>query len=164
MVRPHRLGHVVIKVRDVAVSEKFYTEVVGLHVKNRIPQWGLVFFSANPDEHHELAILGIGKGAPAPSFGQVGLLHIAFRVKDDVELKKAYEQLKAKNVKINATVNHGVAKGVYFHDPDGNELEIYCDGDPDEYSSWPNTYAGTEKLPFAKTERGLADVAPIFGR
>jgi catechol 2,3-dioxygenase len=47
-------------------------------------------------------------------------------------------------------VNHGVTKSVYFHDPDGNQLEVYCDGLPDEVAKFPDPYAGMEKLDLAK--------------
>jgi hypothetical protein len=54
------------------------------------------------------------------------------------ELRAAHEELKSRGIPINATTDHGVAKGVYFPDPDGNELEFYVDGDPEIYKNWPN--------------------------
>ena len=35
MIRPERIGHVVIKVRDLEHSAKFYSEVMGLRFKIR---------------------------------------------------------------------------------------------------------------------------------
>jgi catechol 2,3-dioxygenase len=43
-----------------------------------------------------------------------------------------------------------VTKSVYFRDPDGNQLEVYCDGLPDEVAKFPDPYAGMGKLDFAK--------------
>ncbi|MCH7787792.1 MAG: VOC family protein, partial [Chloroflexi bacterium] len=37
MVKPKQLGHLVIRVRDLDESEKFYEDVLGLHVTNRRP-------------------------------------------------------------------------------------------------------------------------------
>ena len=59
---------------------------------------------------------------------------------------------------ISFTVNHGVTKSVYFRDPDGYELEVYCDNPPEEYVHVPDAYLGMDKLDFAQTEPGLADV------
>ena len=28
---------------------------------------------------------------------------------------------------IHRIVDHGVGKGIYFHDPDGNRLEFFCE-------------------------------------
>ncbi len=162
MIRPDRLGHLVIKVRDLARSERFYSEVLGLQVTGRIPEWGLVFLSAGGRDHHELALMSVGMEAKNAASVQVGLLHFAFRLRNEEELRAAYTELKDLAIPIHATVNHGIAKGVYFHDPDGNEVELYCDGDPSEYSKWRNPFGGSAKLDFAKEDPGLADVAPIF--
>jgi len=43
-----------------------------------------------------------------------------------------------------------VTKSVYFRDPDGNQLEVYCDGLPNEVARFSDPYMGTEKLDFAK--------------
>lgn len=32
MVQPKRIGHLVLNVRDVAVSEKFYTKLLGFEI------------------------------------------------------------------------------------------------------------------------------------
>jgi catechol 2,3-dioxygenase len=89
---------------------------------------------------------------------QVGLLHFAFRLRSEDELRAAYQELKEKGVPVTFTVNHGVTKSVYFRDPDDNELEVYCDNNPEDYIAIPNAYLGMEKLDFAKNDRGLADV------
>ena len=43
---------------------------------------------------------------------------------------------------IRYTVFHGVSKSVYFSDPDGNMLEVYCNVPAEEYGkSVPNPYS-----------------------
>jgi catechol 2,3-dioxygenase-like lactoylglutathione lyase family enzyme len=37
MIRPERIGHVVIKVRNLERSRKFYTEVLGMDVMMEVP-------------------------------------------------------------------------------------------------------------------------------
>ena len=35
MVKPRQLGHLVLRVRDLEASEKWYSEVLGLHTTNK---------------------------------------------------------------------------------------------------------------------------------
>ncbi len=158
MIRPERIAHVVLKVRDLERSKKFYTEVLGMDVMNESPQLGIVFLANNRRDHHELALLQIGPQAEAPRANEIGLLHVAFRLRNEEELRAAYKELKEKGVPISFTVNHGITKSVYFFDPDGHELEVYCDNPPEEYATLPNTYMGMDKLDFALDDPGLADV------
>ena len=66
-----------------------------------------------------------GQAAPAPTPGAVGVRHIAFLVDSEQALKDAYLTLRASGVAIERAVDHVSQKSVYFHDPDGNLLEIY---------------------------------------
>ena len=158
MIHPERIAHVVIKVRDLERSRKFYTEVLGMQVMKDVPQINAAFLSFNGQDHHEVALFQVGPQAEGPRMNQVGLLHFAFRLRSEEELQAAYQEFKEKGVPVTFTVNHGVTKSIYFHDPDGNELEVYSDNSPEEYISMPNAYLGMEKLGFAKDDRGLADV------
>ena len=72
------------------------------------------------------------------------------RLRDEEHLRAAYQDLKENGVKIISTINHGVTKSIYFEDPDGNQLEVYCDGLPEEVAKFPDLYAGMEQLDFAK--------------
>ena len=158
MIHPERIAHVVIKVRDLERSRQFFTDILGMQVMKDVPQIGAVFLSFNGQDHHEVALFQVGPQAEAPKANQVGLLHFAFRLRSEEELCAAYQEFKEKGVPVTFTVNHGVTKSVYFHDPDGHELEVYCDNEPTEYVSMPSGYLGMEKLDFAKDDRGLADV------
>jgi len=149
MIRPDRIGHVVIKVRDLQRSTKFYTEVLGLTVMKAEPGFKMTFLASNGRDHHELALMEVGSGAPLSPPHSVGLSHIAFRLRDEAHLRAAYSDLKAQGVDILTAVNHGVTKSVYFRDPDGNQVEVYCDALPDELAKFPDPYAGTERLDFA---------------
>lgn len=158
MIHPERIAHVVLKVRDLERSKRFYTEVLGMEVMNESPQLGIVFLANNRRDHHELALLQIGPQAEAPRATELGLLHVAFRLRSEEELRAAYQELKERGVPISFTVNHGITKSVYFRDPDGHELEVYCDNPPEEYAQLPNSYMGMDKLDFAPDDPGLADV------
>jgi catechol 2,3-dioxygenase len=158
MIRPERIAHVVLKVRDLERSKQFYTGVLGMDVMSEMPMPRILFLANNRRDHHEIALLEIGTQASAPPANTVGLVHVAFRLRSEEELRAAYKELKEKNVPISFTVNHGITKSVYFFDPDGHELEVYCDNPPEEYAKLPNSYMGMDKLDFAPNDPGLADV------
>jgi len=158
MIRPERIAHVVLKVRDLERSKKFYTEVLGMDVMSEMPMPRILFLANNRRDHNEIALLEIGTQASAPPANTVGLVHVAFRLRSEEELRSAYKELKEKQVPISFTVNHGITKSVYFFDPDGHELEVYCDNPPEEFAKLPNSYMGMDKLDFAPEDPGLADV------
>jgi len=40
---------------------------------------------------------------------------------------RMYRRLREHGVPVSRTIDHGSTKSVYFSDPDGIELEIYCE-------------------------------------
>lgn len=161
MIKIDRLGHVVLKVRDLERSTRFYSDLLGLQVmggesfENGL---SIRFLSANARDHHEIALIQVGPDAPDAAQAAVGLAHVAFRMPDQQALQDAYRHLKDSGVPIHFTVNHGICNGVYMADPDGNQIEVYADNDRAEWSTMDNPYAGTEGLPFATGEATLRDV------
>lgn len=135
MVKPKRLGHVVIRVRDLARSERFYTDVLGLHVTSRIDD-RMVFLSAAGDSSHELALTAVGEDAPGPDADRVGMYHFAWEMESFDDLRKLHRELGEKNVTIAGLGDHGISTGVYFFDPDGNEIEVFYELPRDR---WPET-------------------------
>ena len=125
MVKPRRLGHVVLRVRDLQRSEEFYTQVVGLEVKGRGGD-RMVFFRSNKDVDHDLAIAKLGDDAPGPEQTRVGLYHVAYELGSIDEIKEAYRLVNEKGVRIAGYGDHGDTKGLYILDPDGIEIELYA--------------------------------------
>jgi len=119
------LGHVVLKVRDQARAEAFYNGILGMPIVARLDAYGMTFFSFG--NHHDFAIMAIGEDAASPPEHAPGLLHAAFKIGDSLaQLRAAKADLEAAGI---ATVprDHGVTQSLYFHDPDGNEIEVYVD-------------------------------------
>jgi catechol 2,3-dioxygenase len=156
MIKPERIGHVVLKVRDLAKSRHFYKEVLGLDLMFEMP--GMAFLASHRRDHHEIGLMEVGAGAEPPKNLQVGLSHVAFRLVDEAALIEAYRELKERDVPISFTVHHGITMSVYFTDPDGNQLEVYCDVARDERPQIANEYMGMERLDFAPDDPGLVDV------
>ena len=40
---------------------------------------------------------------------------------------KAFHELVELGILVESTIEHNVTRSVYFHDPDGNRVELYCD-------------------------------------
>lgn len=119
------LDHVVLKVGDRERAEAFYEGVLGLPVAARETAFPMTFYTLG--DHHDLAIMAIGADAGSPGDGDVGLAHVAFKIGDDMEaLRQAKAHLEAAGVAV-VPIDHGVTWSLYFHDPDGNQLEVYVD-------------------------------------
>jgi len=125
MIQAKRLGHVVLNVRDAAKSREFYTRTLGLQVAHEDLERGTVFLSFGR-EHHDLALFQMATGEP-PSAAQPGLHHMAWQLGSFEELQAAYKELKTIGVPVESTVEHNVTRSVYFRDPDGNRVELFCD-------------------------------------
>ena len=157
MIVPDRIGHVVIKVRNLERSREFYSDVMGMQIMMELPKIKMAFFASNGRDHHELGCIEVGADAPVPEKGGVGLSHIAFRLRDEEHLRAAYRELKEKQVPIVATIDHGITKSIYLRDPDGYQIEVYCDTPSDYQKNFDNPYLGMKKLDFAEDDPGFRE-------
>jgi catechol 2,3-dioxygenase-like lactoylglutathione lyase family enzyme len=125
--RPHglpfrigKLGHVVLNVRDVERSARFYSEVLGFEISDVYPEemvpGGMAFLRCNPD-HHGIALVGSLKEPTASA----ELNHIAFEVATLDEVVRAHDHLCRRGIEIDFAGR----RRVEFRDPDGHRLEIY---------------------------------------
>jgi catechol 2,3-dioxygenase len=138
--RPLKLGHVVLRVRSLALSVPFYRDVLGL---KEVAQYAgsMVFFSCG-ENHHDLGLQEIGATADAPHPDSVGLYHVAFKVGDSLaELRAFADRLHAHGVPIAGQSDHRVSQSLYFHDPDGLLIEAYVDADPAVWRDDPQAVA-----------------------
>src|SRR5437899_5320362 len=121
-----KLGHVVLNVRDVERSARFYTEVLGFQISDVYPEemvpGGMVFLRCNPD-HHRIALVGSMRAEAA----NVELNHIAFEVATLDEVIRARDHLRRHGVTIDFAGRRraGCQLAVEFRDPDSHRLEIY---------------------------------------
>src|SRR2546421_6326449 len=124
-IRVRNVGHVVLKVRDIERSARFYRDVLGLKEVAR-GEFGrpMAFFSTG-DNHHDVAVMEMGPDAPAPPPEGTGLYHVALPV------GTTPEELRAARAHLEA---HGIAKmrvrdplgsqSIYLHEPGGNMIQL----------------------------------------
>jgi catechol 2,3-dioxygenase len=125
MLRPVGIGHVVLKVRDLDRALAFYRDLLGFRVSSEMSNV-MIFLTATGESHHDLALLRVGDSAPSPAPNSVGLYHVAIQLADWEAVKHAHGVLTERGL-VKGTADHGVTKSLYTSDPDGNEIELYCD-------------------------------------
>jgi catechol-2,3-dioxygenase len=122
-------SHMGMFVADLARMRDFYTRVLGFAVtdtgeldtaRGRLQ---FVFLSRDPKEHHQI-VLATGKPQSLP-FNPIN--QISFRMAEFSGLREMYRRVVDENVKELHPVSHGNALSVYFHDPEGNRIELFVD-------------------------------------
>jgi len=124
-----RWSHAVLYVRDLDAMIDFYRDVLGFEVSDRglfdpnNPGLELAFLSQVGSDHHQLAFVPVRGDGPSTT-----LDHMAFRVDALADVKAAAERIRADGrASAVRPTNHGNAWSIYFHDPEGNGIEIFCD-------------------------------------
>ena len=119
-----QLTHLGFQVIDLDRMIDFYTRVIGLVLTDRGPYYRggeIAFLSRDPAEHHQL-VLASGRSPETDTI----INQISFIVDDLEDLRAFHTALVAESVKELAPRNHGNAWSIYFHDPEGNRIELYA--------------------------------------
>ena len=146
-IRVRRVGHVVLKVRDLARAARFYREVLGLAEAARATFGRPMAFFSTGDNHHDIALLEVGPDAAVPERNAVGLYHVALKIGDSLdELRAAKAHLEAHGLTDLRLTDHRVSQSIYLTDPDGHGLELYVDADPTIWRQAPHAVAHASPL------------------
>ena len=132
MPQIRKLGHIVLFARNPSASAEWYCDILGMEVVVGEGQFPAVFLSLGQRDH-DLAFF------QAPEDRELGyhdVEHVSFEIDGGVdEWKQFHQVLVAKGVEIIATVDHGISYGVYFLDPDGHHIEVFCQRHSDDAHS-----------------------------
>jgi catechol-2,3-dioxygenase len=144
------LCHVGMYARDPAALAEFYRDVMGMQIVGGTdeshPLGATAFLTSRPDEEsHEIAI-----------FSNPQFAHRAFKVASLAALKRFYNRIIARGVPIKLQFSHGVSIAFYFHDPEGNMIEVY----------WPTglecRQPNAQPIDLTKTEEELLEELKVL--
>lgn len=128
-MKPAGIDHVVLRVRDRAVAEAFYMDVIGCALERRQDRIGMTQLRAGASLIDLVEIGGVlGKqGGAAPGVEGRNLDHFCIAIEGfDLETVKA--ELVAKGVELGDEGERhgasGLSVSIYLKDPDGNGLEL----------------------------------------
>jgi catechol 2,3-dioxygenase len=136
---PLGVNHVVLNVRDIEESHRFWTEIVGLKQVGALrpradmgPTPAMRFYSGDRGgkmAHHDVAIVENPNLPPPPKdwelFGAPQAInHIAIAMPDREAWLKRLTFLQSQGVKFHLRINHGVTHSVYISDPNGYGVEL----------------------------------------
>jgi len=138
---PRGINHVVLNVRNLETSHKFWTEVMGFRLVGALkqepgrPRPKMRFYSGVDSHgdvtHHDIALMEINGPATNGERSEwtlqgarTGLNHVAIAWPDRESWLAQIEFLQDKGVKFLRRVNHGMTHSVYIEDPDGHGIEV----------------------------------------
>ena len=115
-------SHAFVNVSNLPEMLRFYCDVLGFKISDQTEQ--MAFISQLDDEHHQLAFYQTEDAGEA--LKRVG--HFAFRIESFDALKDLYEKLTAEEPPASVSpITHGNTWSLYFLDPEGNGIEVFCD-------------------------------------
>ena len=83
------------------------------------------------DNHHDLALLETDNSAVSSLQDSPGLHHVACKIGDSFQqLQEAKDCLVNNGVEPDRARDHVATQSVYFFDPDGNQIELFVEGNP----------------------------------
>ncbi|WP_239467602.1 VOC family protein [Enterococcus cecorum] len=116
-----QLGPVYLNVLDLPRLSQFYQEVVGLSVLSKTKAQIVLGIQA---DQRPLVIL---QQATKEDKQTAGLYHLAILVPTRLALSEVLHHLVEQGVTLEGGADHGYSEALYFHDLEGNGIEIYRD-------------------------------------
>ncbi len=118
-----------LKVENLDRSLKFYQTILGFDILERTSE------SAKLTTDGETSILSLEQPSDViPKQGRTsGLYHFAILLPSKTDLANFVVHLAQNQIPIGSS-DHQVSLALYFNDPDGNGIEVYCDRDAAEWT------------------------------
>ena len=119
-IKVERIDHVVLRVRDLAGMVRFYEQALGFREERRIERLNLVQMRAGA------SLLDLVRSETQSSV-VANMDHLCFRI-EPFDRDAIVTQLAPFGISVGETVERYGAEGtgpsVYFHDPEGNQIEL----------------------------------------
>ena len=127
-IAPRRLAHIALRTNQLEEMVRWYCEVLSAHIAYGSDK---IAFLTYDEEHHRIALIGLGGYAPKAEGIRVGFYHTAFAYDSLADLMDTYLRLKNVEIIPYRSINHGPTVSLYYADPDGNQIELQVDSFPD---------------------------------
>ena len=137
-----RIGHVHLKVANIARSLEFYCGLLGFELTTRYGT-SAAFISAGGYHHHIGLNTWYSKDLPPAQVNAVGLFHTAILYPTRKDLAFIYDRLRRAYYPLTGASDHGVSEALYLNDPDENGVELYWDRPKEE---WPKKEDGSLEM------------------
>ncbi len=147
--RPAYISHYGIRAKRFKEMIQWYQSVFDAKIQHDNEFLAFMTFD---EEHHRLVIFEDPATVDRPATA-AGVDHIGYGVASFGDLVVTYERLKAEGIKPFAQLNHRFTTSLYYHDPDGNEVELSVDNFPTK----------EECAAFVKSEQMAEIGRPPFG-
>ena len=141
-ITPRGINHLVLNVRNLEESHRFWTEVVGLQQVGELkPAPGrpnppkMRFYSGagqGGTHHHDIALMeNPNLPEPPKEWSMIGMPmainHIAITYPSREAWMQQLAYLQKKGVKFDRRIEHGMTHSLYIHDPNGYGVELVYD-------------------------------------
>src|SRR5436189_5215402 len=107
-----RIGHVHLKVADLERSLRFYCDVLGFELMQRMGDQA-AFIAAGGYHHHIGLNTWHSKNGPPPPRNATGLYHVAILYPTRAALADALRRLMDAGVSLHGASDHGVSEALY---------------------------------------------------
>ena len=142
------IGHVHLKVADLERAIRFYRDVLGFELQQRLGDQA-AFLSAGGYHHHIGLNTWESAGAQPPPRRSTGLYHVAIRYPDRRSLADAVRRVVEAGIALDGASDHGVSEAIYLRDYDDNGIELYRDRPRGE---WPRAADGELEMISARLD------------
>ena len=122
-IQPAKFAHFVLRTGQIDKLAEWYRIVLGARI---VFQHERLCFLSYDDEHHRIAIVNVPQANPRDPNAE-GLDHLSFTYGSLTDLLATYARLKVVGIEPFCPVNHGPTTSLYYHDPDGNRIELQID-------------------------------------
>jgi catechol 2,3-dioxygenase len=126
------VNHLVLNVRDIEASHRFYTELLGFEQCAELTHtYTMRFYRGDASHHHDLALVQLedpSQAGPPERWSmdptRIGVNHIAVAYPDRESWLNELRHLRANGVEFIVRGNHGMTHSAYIADPDGYGIEV----------------------------------------
>jgi catechol-2,3-dioxygenase len=126
VTKPAYISHYGIRAQRYKEMIRWYQTVFQARIQHENEFLAFMTFD---EEHHRLVIFEDAATVDKPATA-AGVDHVGYGLASFADLVATYERLKAEGITPFLPLNHRFTTSLYYHDPDGNDVELSVDNFP----------------------------------